>query len=223
MVKQSTLKQADISHTNRVLIKKVVKVNHAWQYKDKGMCNRLGVIGVDVDVDMCVWYCLYICGNVLNVWNCTSCLNVPNNKKSYIYISIGLYNGLASNRQHLITGPNDGLNYWCMYASLTINMLTHWSQEMCQYIQKHNFQTHCTEYQLRHSLWSQEVTEEVKIVSGDGLVSSGTKPLPEPMLTQVCCFVGQLCCCMTGTHEWWLLHGGHVPIDARSSAPITMT
>ena len=60
MVKQSTLKQADIPHTNRVLIKKDVNVNHVWQYKDKGMCNRLGVIGVDVDADMCVWYCLYI-------------------------------------------------------------------------------------------------------------------------------------------------------------------
>ena len=35
-------------------IKKVVNVNHVCQYKDKGMCNRLGVIGVDVDADMCV-------------------------------------------------------------------------------------------------------------------------------------------------------------------------
>ena len=42
------------------------------------MWNRLGVIDVDVDADMCVWYCLNICGNVLNVWKCTSCLNVPN-------------------------------------------------------------------------------------------------------------------------------------------------
>ena len=85
MVKQSTLKQADIPHTNRVLIKKDVNVNHVWQYKDKGMCNRLGVVG-DVDADMCVWYCLYICGTVLIVWNCTSCLNVPN--KTYIHIYI---------------------------------------------------------------------------------------------------------------------------------------
>ena len=77
MLKQSTLKQADIPHTNRVLIEKVVNVNHVLQYKDKGMCTRLGVIGVDVDADMFVWYCLNICGNVPNVWNCTSCLNVP--------------------------------------------------------------------------------------------------------------------------------------------------
>ena len=27
---------------------------------------------------LCVWYCLYTCGNVLNVWNWTSYLNVPN-------------------------------------------------------------------------------------------------------------------------------------------------
>ena len=64
MAKQSTLKQADILHTNRVLIKKVVNVNHVWQDKDKGMCDRLGVIGVDVDADMCMilfeymWKCM---------------------------------------------------------------------------------------------------------------------------------------------------------------------
>ena len=60
MVKQSTLKQAHIPYTNRVLIKKDMNVNHVWQYKDKGMCNRLVVICVDVDADMHDIVCVYV-------------------------------------------------------------------------------------------------------------------------------------------------------------------
>ena len=65
MIKQSTLKQADIPHTNRVRIKKDVNVDHVWQYKDKGMCNRLGVIGIDVDADVCMILFVHVF-----IWKC---------------------------------------------------------------------------------------------------------------------------------------------------------
>ena len=39
------------------------------------------------------------------------------------YISIGLDNGLAPNRRQAIIWTNDGLIYWCIYASLGLNEL----------------------------------------------------------------------------------------------------
>ena len=36
------------------------------------------------------------------------------------------------------------------------------------------------------------VTGQVNIGSGNGLVPSGNKPLPEPMLTQICCHMASL-------------------------------
>ena len=38
--------------------------------------------------------------------------------------SIGLDNGLAENRQQAIIWTNDGLIYWHIYASLSLNELT---------------------------------------------------------------------------------------------------
>ena len=59
-------------------------------------------------------------------------------------------------------------------------------------ITKYNFQIHCTEFWLGNSLWScskVNATElhwwDINIDSGNGLVPAGTRPLPEPMLTQI--------------------------------------
>ena len=56
-----------------------------------------------------------------------------------------------------------------------------------------NFQTDFSDWWLRHLLWNcpnMNVTGlhwwSVNIGSGNGLVLSGNKPLPEPMLTQIC-------------------------------------
>ena len=56
-----------------------------------------------------------------------------------------------------------------------------------------NFQTDFSDWWLRHLLWNcpnMNVTGlhwwSVSIGSGNGLVPSGNKPLPEPMLTQIC-------------------------------------
>ena len=56
-----------------------------------------------------------------------------------------------------------------------------------------NFQTDSSDWWLRYLLWNypnMNVTGlhwwSVNIGSGNGLVPSGTKPLPEPMLTQIC-------------------------------------
>ena len=73
MIKQSTAKQAHKPHTDRVLllIWKNVNVNHAWQsVNDKGMRNRLVVVVVDADADMCVWYCWCTCGK------CAECMKL---------------------------------------------------------------------------------------------------------------------------------------------------
>ena len=39
-------------------------------------------------------------------------------------IIIGLDNGLAPNRRQAIIWTNDGLDYWCIYASLGLNELS---------------------------------------------------------------------------------------------------
>ena len=70
------LKQADIPHMkNRVLIKKVLNVNHDWRLlNDKGMYNKLEAVDDDAEFD--VWYCLYTYGQCAECWICTPCLEI---------------------------------------------------------------------------------------------------------------------------------------------------
>ena len=63
----------------------------------------------------------------------------------------------------------------------------------------YNLQTDFSHWRFRHLLWNcpnMNVTGlqwwSVDIGSGDGLVPSGNKPSPEPMLTQICCHMASL-------------------------------
>ena len=47
------------------------------------------------------------------------------------YSSIGSDNALAPNRQQAIIWSNDGLVYWCIYASLGLNELSQYAVEFC--------------------------------------------------------------------------------------------
>ena len=42
------------------------------------------------------------------------------------YVIIGSDNGLAPNRRQVIIWTDDGLVYWCIYASLGLNEFTQW-------------------------------------------------------------------------------------------------
>ena len=87
-----------------------------------------------------------------------------------------------------------GQKHTCRVASPDLKELTHWPLgNLNEILDLCNFQTHFSDRWLRHLLsncpnmnvagvywWS------VNIGSGNGLVPSGNKPLPEPMLTQIC-------------------------------------
>ena len=71
--------------------------------------------------------------------------------------------------------------------------LTHWPLGYLIEILGRNFQTDFIDWWLRHLLWNCHDMNviglhwcSVNIGSGNGLVPSGNKPLPELMLTQIC-------------------------------------
>ena len=45
------------------------------------------------------------------------------------YAIMGSDNGLAPNRHQVIIWTNDGVVYWCLYASVNVNELTHWGRD----------------------------------------------------------------------------------------------
>ena len=89
---------------------------------------------------------------------------------------------------------------WCIFFGvfLLIGQKSEWNfrcnfqTDFCNWWFRHNFQTAFSDWWLRHLLWNcpnMNVTGlcwwSVNIGSGNGLVPSGNKPLPEPMLTQI--------------------------------------
>ena len=82
---------------------------------------------------------------------------------------------------------------WCIYASLGLNELTHWPLREATWILNLYFSIICQGYwswAFHVKLPSDECHKHhwwlVNVGSGNGLVPSGNKPLPEPMLTQFC-------------------------------------
>ena len=82
--------------------------------------------------------------------------------------------------------------WWARKHCATINSLALGKSEWnIRYVIHCNIQTDFSDWLLRHHLWNcsnMNVTRLhwwVNIGSGNGLVPSGNKPLPEPMLTQI--------------------------------------
>ena len=98
------------------------------------------------------------------------------------------------NRQQDIIWTNDGLFHWHIYASLGLNELTHQPLGDVEIILKSvvskvlfqiNILSNSCEIALRRMLQN-PFDEKVNIGSGNGLMPSGSKPLPDPiMLTQI--------------------------------------
>ena len=80
-----------------------------------------------------------------------------------------------------------------------------------------NFQTYFTDWQISYMLWNFPQMDatgtywwQVNIGSCNGLVPWGNKPLPEPMLTQICCHMASqghnvlMSLLMIGKWLWYL-------------------
>ena len=80
--------------------------------------------------------------------------------------------------------------YWDLDLQMSCSGLTHWPWGIWLQSQIIKFQTHFNDKYLKYFLWNcyhvNATTPHwslVNIGSGNGLVPSGNKPLPEPMLT----------------------------------------
>ena len=96
--------------------------------------------------------------------------------KSITHLEIG-------HRQNHLQTPNLQVNS---------SSLTHWPLGDFNKVLVNSFQVHFIDWWLGHLSWNSFQVDvfgphwwEVNIGSGNGLVPSGSKPLPEPMLTQI--------------------------------------
>ena len=102
--------------------------------------------------------------------------------------------GLAPNRWQAITWTNVDPVHWHIYVALGADELTNWPLRDADVNSISNFQTHIKDRYHEHFLLNcpqVNVTIPhcwlVNIGSSNSFVSSGNKPLPERMLTDLCC------------------------------------
>ena len=136
---------------------------------------------------LCVKFCL---GSAGEPTICSHCYDVLNEVTIY---QLGLDNGLASIRRQAIICTDGGQVYWCIYTSLSLNELTHGPLGDLDSIFKNaNFNLglligiFISSYDNALTLMSWDLTDEKSTFgSGNGLVPSSHKPLPEPILIHI--------------------------------------
>ena len=119
------------------------------------------------EMDLLEWKCMNFYENFTEVCSLGSDSQLT---------SIGSDNGLVPNRRQAIIWTNDGQFYRRIYASRSLNELTFIAIIQDRYIEY--FWWNCSKVSAIRPHWCL-----ANISLGNGLVPSGTKPLPEQMLT----------------------------------------